>query len=398
MTYCRECLYLEPGPASALFCPVCGADSSRYRSTLLAQPAVFRTDFVGADFEGSFEWSSRALTPRIVTERQATRVVQHRRGRFESWRGRIYTINDNAGLDFHFSPTRDGVGWVSQEVVEKAGTLGVRIPPHDADQVIAVALAAVGVTDAMLVGIEPDNLPDGISLDPSGRRVGRRAAWYSLGYLLRDGAARLLQIEKRELKVGLRMVRTSHGVDPQIFLADSLENGAGYSSYLGRADVVPELMAALDGYVKELRSAPHGNSCDGSCYDCLREFYNMAFHPLLDWRLAGDMLALLLGTDIELGAWSGTERAVARDFGAAFDGSATVLANGVSAVFGDHWTLVVTHPLEETNDATLGPRLAIAKAELEGMGRGLGDGYRLQFTTSFDLLRRPGMMAGIAYP
>jgi len=398
VTYCRDCLYLEQGPASSQFCPICGADASRYRSTTLAQPAGFRSDVQGADFEGSFEWTPRSLTPRIVTEQQAAATVRFQRGRIESWRGRIYTINDNNGLDFHFVPALDGAGQLALEVVDKAAALGVRIPRHNPDQAVAAALAAVGVTDAMLIGIDQADLPDGVALDPSGHRVARRAAWYSLGYLIRDGAARLLQIEKRELKVGLRLARSAHGVDPQVFLADSLENGAGYCSYLGRAEIVPELMASLTSYVAELGAAPHGDSCDGSCYDCLREFYNMAFHPLLDWRLAADMLALLHGKDIDYGLWSGIERAVARDFAASFDGEPAVLSNGVSTVMGDRWTLLVAHPLEETNDLTLGPRLAPAKAELEGSGRGIGDGFRLQFATSFDLLRRPGASAGIAYP
>ncbi len=33
----------------------------------------------------------------------------------------------------------------------------------------------------------------------------------------------------------------------------------------------------------------HGTTCDTSCNRCLRDFYNLPYHGLLDWRLALDM-------------------------------------------------------------------------------------------------------------
>lgn len=397
VTYCRECLYLDRSENAGLFCPICGADSSRYRSTVLVQPEGFRTDFRATDFEGSFEWTPRSLTPRLATEGNPFQHVEYERARVDSWRGRLYTINDNDGHDFHFAPVRGGGGYVALESADRAAALGIRIPDHDSSNAVTASLAAVGVTDALLVGIDPAGLPAGLSLDSSGRRVARRAAWYSFGFLLRDGAARFLQIEKRELRVGLRLLRTPSGVDPQIFLADALENGAGYSSFLGRKEVFPELVRSLVEFVDQLSAEDHAGRCDGSCYDCLREFYNMSFHPLLDWRLAADMLSVLRGGSIDLDRWAAIEQAVAADFARAFGGDPVLVDGGVSAVIGEGWSVLVAHPLEETFDATLGPRLAVAKARLDSEGRGLASGGRLEITTSFDLLRRPGSFARIAY-
>ncbi|MEH1959036.1 MAG: hypothetical protein V7L05_03920 [Nostoc sp.] len=39
---------------------------------------------------------------------------------------------------------------------------------------------------------------------------------------------------------------------------------------------------------------PHGNACDTSCNLCLRDYQNLAYHGLLDWRLALDMAQLVL--------------------------------------------------------------------------------------------------------
>ena len=37
----------------------------------------------------------------------------------------------------------------------------------------------------------------------------------------------------------------------------------------------------------------HGKNCDTSCNDCLRDYRNLAYHGLLDWRLALDMARLV---------------------------------------------------------------------------------------------------------
>ena|SRR5215813_8479110 len=65
--------------------------------------------------------------------------------------------------------------------------------------------------------------------------LGVRAALYSFGFLARRAAADRLDVHERELRVGLRVLRDAAGdVVGQIFISDSLENGAGYSSLLGQ--------------------------------------------------------------------------------------------------------------------------------------------------------------------
>ena len=41
----------------------------------------------------------------------------------------------------------------------------------------------------------------------------------------------------------------------------------------------------------------HGSECDTSCNRCLRDFYNLSYHGLLDWRLAIDVARLALDPD-----------------------------------------------------------------------------------------------------
>jgi len=123
----------------------------------------------------------------------------------------------------------------------------------------------------------------------------------------------------------------------------------------------------------------------------------MSFHPLLDWRLAADMVDVMYGRTVDFGRWRTIESRVSADFAAAFSGHAETLAAGVAAITGEGWSVLVTHPLEEVVEARMGPRLAEAVAELEDRGQGRAAGGRVEFVSSFELLRRLGMHARLAY-
>jgi DEAD/DEAH box helicase domain-containing protein len=136
-----------------------------------------------------------------------------------------------------------------------------------------------------------------VNLDP--RRVEGRAALYSLGFLLRRAAAVLLDINEWEMRVGLRVVRNAQGnVVGQAFLSDALENGAGYCSQFA----TPAAMERLLGFVSDPTSsllapiiaASHADPCKTSCHDCLRDYSNLAWHNILDWRMALDVARLAL--------------------------------------------------------------------------------------------------------
>ncbi|MFC7470848.1 hypothetical protein ACFQVA_29775 [Actinomadura keratinilytica] len=55
-------------------------------------------------------------------------------------------------------------------------------------------------------------------------------------------------------------------------------------------------MATANRMLAGFADGTHGRDCRGSCYQCLRDYTNMAYHSLLDWRLAGELLAILQGT------------------------------------------------------------------------------------------------------
>ena len=44
----------------------------------------------------------------------------------------------------------------------------------------------------------------------------------------------------------------------------------------------------------------HNNECDTSCNTCLRDFHNLPYHGLLDWRLALDMARLAASSTVTI--------------------------------------------------------------------------------------------------
>ena len=388
---CQSCLHL--GPAADPHreeCPVCGEVAPYFREFTLAQPLGFRTNFQPRDFEGSFEFAPRADTPKVSPVPGSLTSVAAYSADAQVGRGRIYVVNDNRGRDFRFAPASDPrwSGLMSVDLYER-GDATFHLPPPNTAAAEKLALGSTHVTDILLIGLH--EVPPGLSLDPS--RPSRKGSWFSLGFLLRESAARMLDVQSQEIDVGLRSQRLNGVVHPQLFLADSLENGAGYCTHLGEPAVLRELMAEAQTYLAELRGADHASECSSSCYNCLREYGNMAFHPLLDWRLAGDLLELLVSGTFSLASDSDREQRLANAFAADFGGQVRSLEGGASSVVFSDRALLITHPFEDTG-AYAGRRVALGRANLEAAG--ISPDAIVEGST-FDLLRRPGWVFAELY-
>ena len=92
----------------------------------------------------------------------------------------------------------------------------------------------------------------------------------------------------------------------RVFLADALENGAGYATQIGKADFFARLLERLIKYgASRFTSGNHGLACDTSCPDCLRSYENRYVHALLDWRLALDVSDIAAGRLLDVSRWFG---------------------------------------------------------------------------------------------
>lgn len=124
-----------------------------------------------------------------------------------------------------------------------------------------------------------------------------RAAFMSWGYLVRKAISSFLDIDSSELNVGFYIVPATKKAE--VFLVESLENGAGYCNYFSGKKYrnVPEqaiVKPLIEGgeIFNQLTSKSHKDGCTSSCYDCIRDYSNQSVHQLLDWRLGLDIARL----------------------------------------------------------------------------------------------------------
>ena len=392
ITLCRRCGTVRRRPPLGdlpIACLECSASAPDFVAMDLAEPAGFRSAFRPDDFEGSFTRSARGTTPRVVADLSSMAQLDINASRAFSGPGDVFIVNDNGGRLYRFAPTEDHDSWISVDLWQDEEararlhlTGGLRL-----DEEWTGALGVVKRTDTLLLG--PQTSMPGLDLTPFD--PGRRGAWYSLGFLLRAEASRLLDISPAEFNVGYSVRYLNGRTHVSVFLADTLENGAGYCTRLGQPSELETLLGNTDGFASELSKPPH-DECDSSCPDCLRDFTNLIFHPLLDWRLGRDLLDIVLGRDLDTDRWLHDEEVLATTFADDFFGSPVRLDGGAWAINGDRSVVVVRHPFESPTEAADPEHLALT----ERMDRALVEAEDLagdrpvRFVSSFDLQRRPG--------
>jgi hypothetical protein len=231
-------------------------------------------------------------------------------------------------------------------------------------------------SEVILLGVDLPPELDAPFISPSGRAI-----WYSMGTVVANAAAVVLQLDPGELRVGVRAVRRPDGrLHGEVFIYDDVPGGAGYA----RA-----IQANLEGVMAQaLAMARHcsNRDCPGACYHCLLEYSNQRIHPLLDRRLAASILEFVLEgrrpvlspDDILLSAAALSE--LAEGVWSVLPGRALpeaelplVLRN----TSGDQVGLWVTHPFETKPSAA--QRQAILATH----------GIRIAAHNTFDLQRRP---------
>lgn len=391
VTLCRRCLtvrFANSGSQRAT-CAVCGAGDPEYTDMQLAEPSGFRTTYKPEDFEGSFGSVARATTPRIVPELSMMTGRVEGNARVLAGTARLFVINDRRGKLYEFAPLRESSDlslfathlWRDAPFRRRFGLEGLL----NDEAAWKGAIGFSKITDALLMA--PIDVPKGLDVLPFSSD--KRAAWYSFGFLLRAAAAKLLDISIGELDVGYSVRQgTTPAPIVEAFLADQLENGAGYSTHLGLS-VLHDLFSETERLVARLDGPDH--SCDSSCPDCLRDFTNLVFHPLLDWRLARDLYRLMRSASSTLEIEGSLEQRSAEGFVAAFGGGVLDLGTAVGIRMRDQ-VLLVRHPLEReyiSENSELTSRQDVAWVEAESL---VGPG-NVQHVSSFDLDRRPGWLA-----
>jgi hypothetical protein len=354
---CQLCKGIDPdllNPATGV-CSTCGArQPDDYQVQSLCRPLGFRTHWDRSrvePYEGSNQRISRAAAPKLTFP---TMAAAHTTGGLEvrSAVTRLWTVNDAGGYGFPLARSRFGDGgWV---LPDEAPTNGVPDP---------VALGAVISTD-VLVARPAAFAGAGVShqMFPTHRTdlwalvsTARRAAWTSFAFLLRQAAGLILDVEPEELVAGIRVVAAAHGGPyfPEIFLADAIENGAGFVTQFADPAAFADLLAGAGRLVGEWDQAGHG--CDSSCPSCLRDWSNAPWHPILDWRLAADTFEVLTRGGRAHDRWAASRASAVAGLNSAlgWNSAAPGAADLVTAQ--SRQVICLAHPLADI-DADLGGR------------------------------------------
>lgn len=136
-----------------------------------------------------------------------------------------------------------------------------------------------------------------------------REACESLAQAMAIAATRMLDISSTELHAGwsytqaaLHVAESSVSRMVDFYLFDTLSGGAGYANQIGAR--VPELLARMQ---QVLDDCPE--SCERSCYRCLRSYENRVLHERLDRKLAGALLRAIVSGDTPTAMSAGEQAA-----------------------------------------------------------------------------------------
>jgi DEAD/DEAH box helicase domain-containing protein len=339
----------------------------------LYQPLGFRTDYRQDDYDDADEDVSTGGYPELAATVDPTSAV--RVGGL--WvtvaeQAPVITINDNRGQLFSLVRMPD------KSVVADDSSLypDGHSPRTDSGTTLgSAAIGEVRPSDVTILALETEHLIGGLIPTASGVLPAGLAAFHSFAEILKRGAHADLDIHPDELEVGLQPIRSLDIRTHRIFLADSLENGAGYATELGRPE---RLSAVLERVLAEIAygyEAPdHRDQCDSSCPNCLRSWDNRRFHGALDWRLGLDVAELAAGRAMRVDRWLERAAFLSAAFAAAFGPNLNPVEHfdveglRVIAYKDRSRAVLLGHPLWRHETTSFNDRQAEAYASLEELG------------------------------
>jgi DEAD/DEAH box helicase domain-containing protein len=360
---CPECAAVSiESDTSNEACSVCRGP---LETIPLHQPLGFRTDYHPMDFDDLNEPVSSAGSPQLavnpegkaipeVVGSMTVRVLEQ---------AEVVRINDNRGRLFPIVQLSNRSVICTDESLYEDG---LRTAIDGATRLDPIAVGDVRPTDVLVLSL------DHLALQGKAIPVGRRllpagvAALWSFAEVLRRGCQAALDVQADELQVGLQPVRAGDVRTERIFIADALENGAGYAPELGRPAILKQVLEEiLTELARRYQDKKH-LICQESCPDCLRSYDNRRLHGALDWQLALDVTALASGQSLDPSGWLGRSEGLAESFlkafGGAFDCKIETVGEGLLAIVRTDRTraVILGHPLWRHDEAAFNAPQAAA--------------------------------------
>ena len=282
-------------------CVVCNGDAiERFK---LFQPRGFRTTYAPKDYDDYTERGPLLPSPQLgITSQDDESFVVGAVTVIRYPQADVFVVNDNHGDMFEMF--QDG-----REVIVPRPDLYGRDPPFkdsDDEPYDRGAIGYVKRTDAVIVAFDRPELPmpGGFVPRETKEMPGGMAGLWSFAELLRRACASELDVDPRELQIGLQPRRGGSEQTARVFLADRLENGAGYAAFLARPASMRRVLDMMRTDIgARFEAQVHAETCDAACPDCLRSYDNRQLHGWLDWRLALDLTEAALGQAPSFDRW-----------------------------------------------------------------------------------------------
>jgi DEAD/DEAH box helicase domain-containing protein len=260
------------------------------------------------------------------------------------------------------------------------------------------AIVSPKTTDVLR--LRPADVPPGLCLDPlfpSIQGAAVKAAYYSGAFILRAIASDRLDIDPEEIDISnLRAIPVATGgFTGEVVLSDHLANGAGFTRWvsenwgtllLDAVNIQPPQGSVIFNLIRD----SHKTRCDSSCYDCLRQYRNMNYHGLLDWRLGLGVLRIFadlaascgLNGDFsnpELDGWPGFVRMLRDSFCESFGCIPRDFGSLPGCTIGSK-QIIFVHPFWDVSRPSQILAEAVATANQTS---------EIRFLDTFNVLRRP---------
>ncbi len=441
-------------------CPGCSAaaGSDSYWAVI---PAGFRTDFKGADAQVDEPYFGM---PVALAERPRANTLKNYG---KNWkityenRCTVWKINDNRRWEHpqlfkgtltttknilyneykkNWVPIELTDQWIAEQELggntdpraEKQYIKGLVEGQNELEDIQEIAVAAKKVTEIFRFNINTPPLGIQVNLFAEGSTA--RAAIYSAAFIVQGIMAEMLDVDPEELEIcriqptEVSLLDGAEGIAAQVVMSDKLPNGSGFAKWLydnWEGEILRQCLAfepPEGSYMSYLLSRGHicgdenGPACASACYKCLKNYRNMQYHGLLDWRLGLAYLRLLddknytCGLDgnfnfPELAGWLELADVECRRFHSLLesqfrdDQSDTRLEYVPSSNNGNVSLpcitivnedvaigIIVSHPLWDVQNKVEGSPIAEAAARLRHR---LGESARIEYVDTFNLMRRP---------
>ncbi|GAA2961047.1 DEAD/DEAH box helicase [Glutamicibacter bergerei] len=381
---CPQCSTTVIDKPNTTVCPSCGTDMDLFK---LYEPLGFRTTYVPRPYRIDASRSQSKSLPSFVSTGDEPRGEQVGAVDLRLYeQGKLLQYNDNRGRFFDLLKTDEDESVVATNSgLYRSGWKG---QPTNGKDLGKSAIGEIRTTDALTVDFSRLATNGGfIPTAPHVVPAGESALW-SMAEVLRTAAKQQLDIDPQEMQAGLQHRMVGSVPSARVFLADTLENGAGYAAQIAKPEVFDKLLRETRLNLQAEFEGLEHQQCSTSCPDCLRSWDNQRLHGVLDWRLALDMLDLSSGLELNLQRWFGRIEEV-RATAAGLHSDIRVLQVGPDSapmllLDEEKVGVLIGHPLwfrdrdEPLKQQLLAEEAAIAKAP----------GYRVYFSDFVEFGRR----------